>query len=86
MGQVRVRELKTRASAIVREVEELRRHYVVTRRGRPVALIVPIQELLQAGGQADRGACEELTRLGEEIGRNWQVPQRSVELLSEMRR
>ncbi len=86
MGQVGVRELKTRASAIVREVRERGVRYVITSRGRPVAVIVPIQELPEAAGQAGSDAWEELTRLGEEIGQGWQAGESSVELLSASRR
>jgi hypothetical protein len=34
----------------------------------------------------ETAAWEELRRLGEEIGREWKLPQTSAELLSEMRR
>jgi antitoxin YefM len=37
-----IRELKNRASEILRGVEEQKNHIVVTRHGRPSALILPI--------------------------------------------
>jgi prevent-host-death family protein len=87
MAEIGVRELKTHASEIVREVKEHRKRYTITRRGRPVALLIPLEEggPLQTGAEG-RDAWEELLRLGEEISRGWQVPQSGVELLSEMRR
>jgi hypothetical protein len=37
-------------------------------------------------GEPDTAAWDELTRLGEEIGRGWRSPLTSAELLSDMRR
>jgi prevent-host-death family protein len=84
MSEIGLRELKTRASEIVRQVKERRQRYVVTVRGRPAALLVPLEDAEGTAEGAD--AWEELVRLGEEIGCNWQVPQSSAELISEMRR
>jgi prevent-host-death family protein len=90
MPDVGVRELKARASEIVRNVRERRARYVITYRGRPVGLLIPLDEVpptfsISAGVSA-RAVWEELTRLGEEIGRGWRSPLTSAELLSEMRR
>ena len=90
MPDVGVRELKTRASEIVRRVRECRDRYVVTYRGRPVAILAPLELAAQnealPSGDAARGVWDELTRLGEEIGRGWQSPLTSTELLSQNRR
>lgn len=40
-----IRELRNRASEILRGVEELKSHVVVTRHGRPSALILPIDSV-----------------------------------------
>ena len=48
MRQVGLRELRDRASKILREVREQKSEYVITHRGRPVALLIPIdQEALE---------------------------------------
>ena len=90
MPDVGVRELKARASEIIRNVRERRARYVITYRGRPVGVLLPLDEATQAEAVAgsERGIAvwEELSRLGEEIGRGWRSPQTSAELLSEMRR
>lgn len=90
MPDVGVRELKTRASEIIREVRERRARYVITYRGRPVGVLLPLDEAAQveavAGTKPGTIVWEELERLGEEIGRGWQSPKTSTELLSEMRR
>ncbi len=88
MSEIGVRKLKTHASEIVRSVREEHARYVVTQRGRPVALLVPLDtpatQPMPSGTEAD--AWDELVRLGEENGRLWQSSLTSVELLSEMRR
>ena len=42
MAEVGVRELKNRASEIIRAVREERVEYVITYRGKPVARLVPV--------------------------------------------
>ena len=90
MPDVGVRELKARASEIVRNVRERRARYVITYRGKPVGVLLPLEEVSQAeavaGGEQGAEVWEALSRLGEEIGRGWQSPLTSAELLSEMRR
>ena len=90
MPDVGVRELKAHASEIIREVREERARYVITYRGRPVGMLVPLEEpgsrALPVTEPSDATAWETLTRLGEEIGREWRSPLTSTELLSEMRR
>lgn len=44
MPEIGIRELKSQASEIVRAVREGRVEYVITHRGRPVAMIVPFEE------------------------------------------
>ncbi len=90
MPDVGVRELKAHASEIIREVREERTRYVITYRGRPVGMLVPLEEpgsrVVPAAEPSDVPAWEALTRLGEEIGREWRSSLTSTELLSEMRR
>jgi prevent-host-death family protein len=90
MPDVGVRELKTRASEIVRQVRENRTRYVITYRGEPVGLLMPLDEaspssLLPVEGSAET-PWDTLTRLGQEIGRGWHSPLSSTELLSGIRR
>ena len=90
MPEIGIRELKARASEIVRAVRDERARYLVTYRGRPVGVLLPIEE---AGDEVDRAQSEttdtpweELEKLGEEIGKGWQSPLTSTALLSETRR
>jgi prevent-host-death family protein len=88
--QVGVRELKTSASEIIRRVRDQRARYVVTYRGKPVGLLLPLDEAppVWRPGTTEpaEGAWETLMRLGEEIGRGWQVTETGAELLAGMRR
>ena len=90
MPEIGVRELKARASQIIRNVRDQRARYIITYRGRPVGLLMPLDEAraasLPPAGESATAVWEELTRLGEEIGRGWRSPLTSTELLSEMRR
>jgi prevent-host-death family protein len=88
MPDIGVRELKTRASEIVRNVREQRARYVVTYRGQPVGLLTPLDRAPAdlALPEDESAAWDELTRLGEEIGRGWTSSLTGAEILSEMRR
>lgn len=90
MPDVGVRELKIRASEIVRAVRERRARYTITYRGRPVGVLLPLVEPSAAGalpdGESGQAVWDELTEMGEEIGRGWQSDMSSFELLSQMRR
>lgn len=82
--EIGIRELKKRVSEVVRAVKEDRARYVITQRGKPAALIIP----LDAEPPVDKGdeVWERLVQLGEEIGKGWQSEKSAVEILSEMRR
>jgi prevent-host-death family protein len=88
MPEVGIRELKAKASQILDEIEEHGGQYVITRRGRPVAVLLPIGQAPSPDLAApDRDEVwRELERLGEEISRGWTSSRSSGEILSELRR
>ena len=90
MPDIGVRELQARASEIVRSVRERRARYTITYRGKPVGVLIPLEQPAPETQIGDEGsaasAWDELVRLGEEIGRRWLLPLTGAELLSEMRR
>lgn len=88
MPDIGVRELKIKASQIVRNVRERRARYVIAYRGRPVALLIPLDVPGPATGADDAGVntWDELTRLGHQMASTWPAGQASAEALSEMRR
>ena len=83
MPEIGVRELKVHASEIVRAVRDARARYIITYRGHPVGVLTPLEAA--SGGEPGIEAWEELTELGEEIGRGWQSALTGAELLSQMR-
>lgn len=90
MPDIGIRELKARASEIVRSVRENRSRYVVTHRGRAVAVLLPLdvfesseREIIQDDSISP---WDKLESLGEAIGKDWQSEKSSVEILSESRR
>ncbi|MFZ5819273.1 MAG: type II toxin-antitoxin system Phd/YefM family antitoxin [Chloroflexota bacterium] len=82
--EIGIRELKTRASEVVRAVKENRARYVITQRGKPAALLVPMDADIQK--EESDEVWERLEKLGEEIAKGWQSEKSAVEILSEMRR
>jgi prevent-host-death family protein len=82
MPEIGVRELKTHASEIIRRVREQRMRYIITYRGRPVGLLIPLEQPPKSVTQED--AWEELVRLGALIGLS-ASGQTATDLLLEMR-
>ncbi len=85
MPDIGVRELKANASGILRQVRERGVQYVVTLRGEPVGVLLPVD----AAGEAaicQTPAWDELLTLRAEIGRAWHADKHSTELLGEQRR
>ena len=89
MREIGVRELKVKASEIVRNVRKRRTRYLITYRGQPVAILAPLEgtEPAPSASAADTSAAwDELMRLGQEIGRGWPAGKTSADYLTEMRR
>jgi len=92
--RVGVRELKNRATEIIRHVRESRAEYVVTYRGRPVAVLLPLDEgwLDEETARAAEAVTPsddvraELDALRQEIDRSWKSEKTAVELITEQRR
>ena len=84
MEEIGIRELKARASDVVRAVKEKRARYVVTQRGVPAALIIPLDAV--PAKPTDDEVWEHLIKIGEELAKGWQSEKSAVEILSEMRR
>jgi len=88
MERIGIRELKAHASRIIQEVEEHGARYVITKRGQPVAVLVPAGEANTSPEtqKSREEALAALFRLGEEISRRRVTDKPSVDILSEMRR
>ena len=87
---VGVRELKTHAARIVREVREARASYLVTHRGRAVGVILPLDPANGTPPSAeDTGgstAWEAFLRAGRRLQGRFRPRMSGVRILSKMRR
>ena len=93
MPSIGVRDLKNHAPEIMRLVREERAEYIVTYRGEPVALLLPLNENWRemintqqlAKVEPSRKVWSELDELRREIEREWQSEKSAVALLIEQR-
>jgi prevent-host-death family protein len=84
MISVGVRELKQRASELIRLVRETGGQVEVTYHGRVVALLVPVNPV--ADTEAENRAWEELDNLAAEIGARWPLGVSAAQAVAEARR
>lgn len=84
MEEIGIRELKARASDVVRAVKEQRARYVITQRGVPVAVIIPMDAMLPEKNNGE--ALEKMMEIRKKLGKSKQNKKSSVDILSEMRR
>ncbi len=84
---VGVRELKTHASRILREVRDSRASFVLTHRGKAIGMILPLS---QAGRlpdvNDDAAAWENFWEAGRRVERGMRPGMSGLRVLSEMRR
>lgn len=85
MESIGVRELKQRASEVLRRVREGKETVTITHRGRAVARLIPVEEVAAsvAEGQAVWSAMDVLAR---EIGARWPADVSAVRAVQEQRR
>src|SRR5712692_2910432 len=85
-----VRELKTHAARIVRQVRDSRASYILTHRGRAVGVILPLDptdSTSQTSDDADMDAAwNAFVRAGRRLERRFRPSASGVTLLSTMRR
>lgn len=87
MERVGVRELKNRATQIIRAVREEQAEYLVTVDGEPVAVLRPLTEadLQSERAESWQRFLDRMEALAQKIGAQWQSEKGAVELLSEIR-
>src|SRR5262245_29426839 len=87
---VGVRELKTHAARILRQVREARTSYLLTHRGRPIGVILPLDsedETLSSAQAVDAPAAwQAFLQAGRRLEKRFAPGARGVRLLSDMRR
>ena len=69
MNEIGIRELKARASELVRNVAEDKAVYTITRRGRPVGVLAPVDYVDAKGREAGREAWERLLAKGDRMAK-----------------
>lgn len=87
---VGVRELKTHAARILHQVREARASYILTHRGRPVGVILPLDPTEEGSAivdDAEAGAAwNTFIRAGQRLERKFRRGVSGVDALSAMRR
>lgn len=92
MSLIGVRELRERASEIVRHVREERAEYVITYQGHPVAVILPLDteraeaEMVAAGKRAALESWGRYEQLAEQVRRAWPTDLSTQDVLDVGRR
>ena len=84
METIGIRELKTRASEVVRRVRDTGEVFQISRYGRIVARIVPVVSAEDLQSELDSGWAR-LDDLAAEIGRRWPDDLSAAEALAEDR-
>src|SRR5437016_3955561 len=87
---VGVRELKTHAARILRQVRDARASYILTHRGRAVGVILPLDPVDSTSPRSEdadaAAAWNTFLRAGRRLERRFSAKLSGVRLLSAMRR
>ncbi len=94
MHSIGIRDLKNQTTEVLRTVREERAEYVITHYGKPVAMLVPIdqyeQKVVKRKADAATGLNERVATewdlLRAEIGRAWLTDRTAAEAVAEQRR
>ena len=86
MQDIGIRELKARASELVRHVAEEHATYTITRRGRPVGILAPTEVARPLRSKAGDAAWDRLEELWERIGKSPRPRKSALQELFKMRR
>ena len=86
MKDIGIRELKTRASELVRHVAEEQATYTITRRGRPVGILAPTDFVQPKRSKAGDAAWDRLEELWSRVDKSSQPRKSAVSELNKMRR
>lgn len=86
MPRIGLRQLKTHASEVLRDVEDNRARYVITSRNKPVGIIIPYSSREETQPESREEALAEFFAAGQRVRQAWKSPLSPVEVLREMRR
>lgn len=86
MPRIGLRELKIHASEVLRDVQENRARYIITKRGEPQAIIVPYAPAEESEPIDRQAAWTGLVDALDEVRKNWTSPLTADEIIRDMRR
>jgi prevent-host-death family protein len=84
-----VRELREHTAEVLRRVRDEKAEYIITHRGRPVALLLPInadaveEAMVQAGKAGVANGWQTYANLAKELRASWPEEQSSQDVLQE---
>lgn len=85
MGEIGIKELKQRASEILRQVREEKESFTVTYRGKVVARLVPAEDTPSERAKA-WAIWMRMDELAREIGTHWPSAMSAAKAVKEQRR
>jgi prevent-host-death family protein len=91
MALIGIRELRENTSEVIRQVREEKKEYVITHQGRPVALLLPLDEeavaekLLEISKQASSDPWTAYELLAESLRREMPPGKSTQDILDEIR-
>lgn len=85
MSEIGIRELKAKASELVRHVAEDHAVYTITRRGRPVGVLAPAEFAGAEGRAAGREAWARLLAIADRMAKQSGPSKSALDELSRMR-
>ena len=86
MKEIGIRELKAKASELVRHVAEDHAVYTITRRGRPVGVLAPTDFAPAKAGTAGRDAWARLLAMADRMAKQPGTRKSAIAELFKMRR
>jgi prevent-host-death family protein len=86
MPRIGLRELKIHASEVLRDVQENRVRYVITKRGVPQAIMIPYLAGEEVEAMDREAAWVRLVDALDEVRKNWTSPLTADEIIRDMRR
>jgi prevent-host-death family protein len=92
MALIGIRELRQKTAEVLRRVQEDGQTYVITQQGRPVALLLPLDqkkieaEILRSALQSVSDGWRVYHQLAEEIRKAWPAGLETQTLMDDIRR
>jgi len=86
MKDIGIRELKARASELVRHVAEEQATYTITRRGRPVGVLAPADFVQPKRPDSGTAAGDRLEELWDRVDKTCRPRKSALDELAKMRR